>query len=64
MGDGTLGGLGWIGRFISEECAASAEGDEDEISTGIGNSAPGGLACWTTGTFTSCSSIISSANVK
>jgi hypothetical protein len=50
-----------LGDSSLENFAASAEGDEDEISTGIGNSAPGGLACWTTGTFTSCSSIVSSA---
>jgi hypothetical protein len=34
-----------MGRLISGEFIASAEGDEDEISTGIGNSTPGGLAC-------------------
>jgi hypothetical protein len=38
-------GSGWVGRFISGEFIASAEGDEDEISTGIGNSTLGGLAC-------------------
>jgi hypothetical protein len=37
--------MGWIGRFISREFIASAEGDEDDISTGIGNSTLGGLAC-------------------
>jgi hypothetical protein len=45
MGVTTIGGSGWNGRFISGEFIASAEGDEDEISTGIGNSAPDGLAC-------------------
>jgi hypothetical protein len=48
MGDCAFGGLdgsGWIGRLISGEFIASAEGDEDEISTGIGNSTLGGLAC-------------------
>jgi hypothetical protein len=42
---GGLGGPGWIGRFISGEFIASAKGDEDEISTGTGNSTLGGLAC-------------------
>jgi hypothetical protein len=42
---GGLDGSGWIGRFISGEFIASAEGDEDEISTGISNSTLGGLAC-------------------
>jgi hypothetical protein len=38
--------------------------DEDEISTWTDGSALGGLACWDTGTFTSWSSIVSSANAK
>jgi hypothetical protein len=73
VGDWTLGGLdgsGWIGKLISGELGASARTggdlvpDEDEISTGTGDSALGGLACRDTGTSASCSSIVSSANAK
>jgi hypothetical protein len=65
-----LEGSGWMGKFISGEVGVSvwAGGDwvpdEDEISTWADGSALGGLACWETGTSTSWSTIVSSANIR
>jgi hypothetical protein len=73
MGDWAFEGLdgsGWMGKFTSGEVDVSvwAGGDwvpdEDEISTWADGSALGGLVCWETGTSTSWSTIVSSANAR